>query len=210
MAFSIRNLKIRDQILLVTLPPLFVLLCAVALFFYAYWSATNTERAALRSRESMVRCESFLRHTTEASMAVRGYAFTHQKEMLAPYDKAVTEGLADIIALSDLEAAAPGQLQEVNRIRAEFDQMQKQWALPAMEKVRTGVEFDTAATLAEGQDRMTAIRSQVLNLRNEDERQNVNEMEGAEKVIWRMLLVGVSLAVLLAGILISLTGVVTR
>jgi diguanylate cyclase (GGDEF)-like protein len=210
MAFSIRNLKIRDQILLVTLPPLFVLLCAVALFFYAYWSATNTERAAMRSRESMVRCESFLRHTTEASMAVRGYAFTHQKEMLAPYDKAVTEGLADIIALSDLEAVDPGQLQEVVRIRAEFDQMQKQWALPVMEKVRTGVEFDTAAALAEGQDRMTAIRSQVLNLRNEDERQNVSEMEGAEKVIWRMLLVGVSLAVLLAGILISLTGVVTR
>ena len=67
MAFTIRDLKIRDQILLVTLPPLFVLLCAVALFFYAYWSAINTERAALSSKQCVVRGESFLRHATEAA-----------------------------------------------------------------------------------------------------------------------------------------------
>src|SRR5271157_2431737 len=95
MAFTVRNLKIRDQILLVTFPPLFVLICAVALFFYAYWSAINTERAAIRTKESVVRGESFLRHATEASMAVRGYLFTRQANLLTPYDKAVTEGLAD-------------------------------------------------------------------------------------------------------------------
>jgi len=210
MAFTIRNLKIRDQILLVTLPPLFVLLCAVALFFYAYWSAINTERAALRTKESVVRGESFLRHATEASMAVRGYIFTHQKDVAAPYDKDVTDGLADLIALNDLEAANPGELQEVIRIRAEFDQMQKQWALPVLEKVRAGGDLDSAAILADGQDRMARIRSEVLKLRKEDEGQNVNEMVGAERVIRRMLVVGVSLAALLAGILVFLTGVVTR
>ena len=57
---------------------------------------------------------------------------------------------------------------------------------------------------------MGAIRSEVLKLRKEDEGQNLNEMMGAEKVIRRMLVVGVSLAVLLAGILVFLTGVVTR
>jgi len=210
MAFTIRNMKIRDQILLVTLPPLFVLLCAVALFFYAYWSAINTERVAPRSKESVVRGESFLRHATEASTAVRGYVFTRQKDLLAPYDRAITDGLADLIALGDLDAADPGQVQEVNRIRAEFDQMQKQWALPAIEKVRAGVDIDAAATSLDGQDRMTAIRSEVLKLGKEDEGQNINEMLGAEKVIRRMLVVGVSLAVLLAGILVFLTGVVTR
>ena len=110
MAFTIRNLKIRDQILLVTLPPLFVLICAVALFFYAYWSAINTERAAIRTKESVVRGESFLRHTTEACMAVRGFIFTRQKDLLTPYDKAVMEGLADVIALNDLESALCGDL----------------------------------------------------------------------------------------------------
>jgi len=89
--------------------------------------------------------------------------------MLAPYDKAVMEGLADIIALNDLESADPSRLQEVMRIRAEFDQLQKECALPAIEKVRSGGDFDVAATLSDGQDRMVAIRSQVLKLRGEDE-----------------------------------------
>ncbi|HMD83469.1 MAG TPA: diguanylate cyclase [Terriglobia bacterium] len=210
MAFTVRNLKIRDQMLLVTLPPLFVLLCAVALFFYAYWSAINTGRAALRSKESVVRGNSFLWHTTEASTAVRGYILTHRKDMLAPYDKAIADGLADLNALSDLDAPDPGQPEEINRIRAEFDQMQKQWALPAIERVRAGVDFDTAATLLEGQERMAAISSDVSKLRREDEGETVNGTMGAEKLIRRMLVVGVSLAVILAGILIFLTGVVTR
>ena len=210
MAFTIRNLKIRDQILLVTLPPLFVLLCAVALFFYAYWSALKTERAASRSKEGVIRTESLLRHATEAYMGVRGYVSNHRADSLTFYDKAVADGLADLNALNDLEAADPGPAQEVIRIQAEFDQMQKQWALPSIEKVRSGGDFDSSPALSDGQTRMNSIRSQVLKLRTEDEEQNVNEMVGAEKVIRRMLVVGVSLAVLLAGMLVFLTGVVTR
>ena len=210
MAFTIRNLKIRDQILLVTLPPLFVLLCAVALFFYAYWSAINTERAATRTKESVVRGETFLRHTAEASMAIREYIFTHKPEFLAPYDKAMTDGQTDLIALSDLESDDPIQLQEVLRIRAEFDELQKQWALPAIDQVRSGNDFDVAQTLAAGQDRMAVIRTQLLKLQGEDEGQNETAMAGAERVIRRMLVIGVGLAVLLGGILVFLTGVVTR
>lgn len=210
MAFTIRSLKIRDQILLVTLPPLFVLLCAVALFFYAYWSTTSTERSAVRSEESVVRSESFLRHATEATMAVRGYVYTYQKDALTPYDKAVTDASGDLTALNELEAGNPEKAQEVNRIRSEFDQLQKQWALPAIEKVRTGANFDAAAALADDQRRMDAIRSQVLKLRKEDEGETLNGMVGAEMMMRRMLVVGVSLAALLAGVLVFLTGVVTR
>jgi diguanylate cyclase (GGDEF)-like protein len=210
MAFTIRSLKIRDQILLVTLPPLFVLFCAVALFFYAYWSAINTERAALRSKECVVRGESFLRHATEAAATVRGVVFTHREDLLASYDKDIKEGQSDLLALSDLDAGDPGRLQEVTRIRAEFEHLQMEWALPALEKVRSGMEFKTTPVLLDGQERLTTIRTQVLRLRDEDEEQNVSEMLNAEKVIRRMLVVGVGLAVLLAGILIFLTGVVTR
>jgi diguanylate cyclase (GGDEF)-like protein len=209
MAFTIGSLKIRDQILLVTFPPLFVLLCAVALFFYAYWSAVSTQHAALRSNARVVRGESFLRHTSDATMAVSGYVLTHRQNALVPYDKAVTEGLADLIGLTDLETADPSAMQEVIRIRAEFEQLQKQWALPAIEKVRAGARFDSVSILSEGQERMNVIRSQVLKL-GTDESHNVDDMVGAEKVIRRMLVVGISLAVLLAAILVFLTGVVTR
>ncbi|MGO8819087.1 MAG: diguanylate cyclase [Terriglobia bacterium] len=210
MAFTIRNLKIRDQILLVTIPPLLVLLCAVFLAFYAYRSVTTAQLLALRSRETMVRCESFLRHMTEASMAVRGFVFGRRSEVLAPYDQAITDGSADLIALSDLESADPARLHEIIRIRAEFDQMQKLWALPTIDKVRAGGELDSAEILAQGQDRTTRVRSMVLTLRDEEEAQNVNSMLGAERVIRRMLIAGVSLALLLAGILVTLTGLVAR
>lgn len=210
MAFTIRNLKIRDQILLVTLPPLFVLLCAVALFFYAYWSAVNTEGTAMRSKEGVVRGESFLRHVTEASMSVRDYVSYHSEAAIAPYDKAVTEGLADLMALTDLETSDPPQLQEITRIRAEFDQMQREWSLPAIEKTRAGRAFDVSAWLNDGQGRLAPIRAQVVKLRQQDEAENATQMTGAEKVIRHMLVVGVSLAVLLAFILVVLTRLVTR
>ena len=210
MAFTVRNLKIRDQILLVTLPPLGVLLCAVALFFYAYWSVLSTQRAATNSMDSVVRGESFLRHSTEASTAVEEIVFTRRVERPSPYDKAVTDGLADLIALSDLDASDPGRMHMVTRIRAEFEQAQKQWALPAIEKVKAGEPLDAAPVLSEGRDRMTAIRSDVIKLCRQNEEQNLIEIATAQSEIRHMLVVGVGLAVLLAGILVFLTGVVTR
>lgn len=210
MAFSTRNLKIRDQILLVTVPPLFALLCAVGLFFYAYWSMVNTQRAAHRASISVGREESFLRHVTEATLAIRGYVFSHPSASLTAYDRAVTQGLADLMTLSDLDRDDAVESQELLQARVEFEQLQKQWALPAIEKVRGGGTVDTAALVADGEARLAAIRSQMLNIERKDEAQNFNDLAAAERIIRRMLLVGVSLAVALASILIFLTGVVTR
>jgi diguanylate cyclase (GGDEF)-like protein len=210
MAITIHNLKIRGQILLVTLPPLFVLLCAVGLFFYAYWSALHTRRSASRSKESAARGEALLRHATDASMAVREYVLTRQKGVLDPYDKAVSDAQEDLIALHELEVEDPEQLQEVNSIRAEFDQMQRVWAVPTIEKVRRGEAFDAAAALQDGRTRMGALRSRASKLVKEDEVQYAEQTRGAEGMMQRMLVVGVGLAALLAGILVFLARTVTR
>jgi len=209
MAFTIRNLKIRDQILFVTLPPLFVLLCAVGLFFYAYWSATNAETSAWRSKESAARGESLLRHATEASVAVTSFVVTGQKDVFDPYDMAVAGAQEDLIRLREVEEA-PGQQQEVGRIRAEFDQMQKEWALPTIQKVRLGESLDTAGVIRDRLKRMVSIRDQTLKLLKEDAAKNEEQMKEAEAVVRRMLVVGIVLAGLLGGILLFLTGVVTR
>jgi diguanylate cyclase (GGDEF)-like protein len=209
MAFTIRNLKIRDQILLVTLPPLFVLLCAVALFFYAYWSAINTVRSASRSQESAGRGESLLRHATEASMAVSSFIFTGQNDLLDSYDKAVAGAQGDLIRLREMEED-PGQLQELGRIRAEFNQMQKEWALPTIQKVRQGETLDAPGVSRDGAKRMASIRDQVLKLLKEDAAKNAEQMGEAEMVVRRMLVVGIGLAGLLGGVLLFLTGAVTR
>jgi len=209
MVFTIRNLKIRDQILLVTLPPLFVLLCAVALFFYAYWSAINTVRAASRSQESAGRGELLLRHATEASMAVSSFIFTGQNDLLDSYDKAVAGAQGDLIRLREMEED-PGQLQELGRIRAEFNQMQKEWALPTIQKVRQGENLDAPEVSRDGLKRMASIRDQTLKLLGEDAVKNAEQMREAEMVVRRMLVVGIGLAGLLGGVLLLLTGAVTR
>src|SRR5574340_1272457 len=85
MPFQIRQLKIRQQLFLVGLPPLFVLLCAIGLFFYAYWTAVYTNRSTQKTEESIARGESVLRHLTEMNMGVRGYIFTRQTKFLEPY-----------------------------------------------------------------------------------------------------------------------------
>jgi diguanylate cyclase (GGDEF)-like protein len=210
MSFTVRNLKIRDQILLVTLPPLFALLFAVGLFFYAYSSATNTERTATQTRESVIRGESFLRRNAEASVAIRAYIFSQKKNAIGSYEKATTEGRVDLIALRDLESDSSEQLKLVFQIQAEFDELQKEWALPLLDRVRAGEKIDVASNLAEGQDRMATIRAQILRLQEEDERNSDDKLLTAEKVIRRMLVVGVGLAALLGGLLVFLTGLVTR
>lgn len=210
MAFSIRNLKIRDQILLATLPPLFVLLGAVALFFYAYWSALKTQRAATHINLSMSSGESFLRHITEASMAVRGYLFTHQKDSLQLYDKAVLDAHGDLFVLREMENEDPDQQQEFQRIQAGFDRLQKEWAAPAIEAARKGESVNLNSAMQDGEARLSMLRSEVQNLLKEDESRSAVETRRTESVIHRTLIVGIVLAVLLAGILVVVTGVVTR
>ncbi len=210
MAFSIRNLRIRDQILLVTLPPLFVLLCAVGLFFYAYWSAMNSERLAVRTRESIARSESLLRHTTETVMAVRGFVFTRQKTDLDSYDKGVSECLSDLTVLRDLESDNPTQAADVEAIRGQFDDLQRRWAGVAVEKVKRGEQINSTVVAQEGKARLDAMRERILKLVHEDEAENLAQVAEAEEVMRRMLMLGVSLAGLLALVLVLLTRVVTR
>ena len=210
MAFSIRNLKIRDQILLVTLPPLFVLLSAVALFAYAYWTAIYTEHSANETKESVIRGESFLHNNTDATTALRKYIFTRKADALAEYEKAMAAGQSDLITLRALESSNSAELQTVLQIQAGFDNFQRQWAFPLIARARKGEKIEIAETLADGQDRMATIRTQILNLQVQDEKGNTSAIVASEKLIRRMLVVGVCVAVILAGVGVLVTLLVTR
>ena len=210
MAFTIRNLRIRDQILLVTLPPLFALLCAVGLFFYAYWSAMNSERLAAKTRDSVTRGESLLRHATETVMAVRGFVFTRQASELDSFERGATECREDLTVLRDLESGEPAQAAEVDAIRAQFDELERNWALVTINRVKRGENVNPVGAMQEGQSRLVAIRARVAKILRADEAKNQAQMSEAEEVMRRMLVLGVSLAALLALVLLLLTRVVTR
>ncbi len=142
-------------------------------------------------------------------MAVSSFIFTGQNDLLDSYDKAVAGAQEDLIRLREMEED-PGQLQELGRIRAEFNQMQKEWALPTIQKVRQGETLDAPGVSRDGAKRMASIRDQVLKLLKEDAAKNAEQMGEAEMVVRRMLVVGIGLAGLLGGVLLFLTGAVTR
>jgi diguanylate cyclase (GGDEF)-like protein len=158
----------------------------------------------------MTRNDAFVRHAQDAWMYVRGYIVAHQNNSLGLYEKALTDGLADLDALDDLEAADPGQLQQAARIRVEFAGFRSSWAQPTIENARAGGNYNASAVLAAGQQQLNAVRLEAYKLRRADEGQSMSEMQGSENVMRQMLVAALCLAVLLAGILILLRGVVTR
>ncbi len=210
MAFSIRNLKIRQQILLVTLPPLFVLMCGIALFLYAYRMAVYTDRTIRHSAESIARSETLLRHLTEMTTGLRGYVFTGQSSSLRSYQAAGAEIPADLAALRGAESVDPAHVAEVEAIGEGVGRWQLDWATPIIERVRRGETVDPASVVEDRDEQMSALRSRLLKLLAEERAESLARMNEAEQMMRRMLTLGLSLAGALVGVLFFLTRAVTR
>jgi diguanylate cyclase (GGDEF)-like protein len=210
MAFSIRNLKIRQQILLLTLPVVIVLLSAIGLFLNTFWMARSMDLASLHSVEIMGRGESLLRHLEEAHMGLRGYLLTGQSEFLDTYSATEKELSADLAALRSLALDDSQRLAEVESIRDGISSWRREWVKPAIEKARRGEISGVPIQLDEGEKRIDSIRTQVLKLLNENNVESMARARDAERLMRLMLQLGVGLGVLVAGILLFLTRAVTK
>lgn len=209
MAFSIRNLKIRQQILLVTLPPLFVLLIAIALFLSAYWVARRIDRATRNSEESIAQGELLLRHVTEMDRGVREYLFTRQPSFLKTYEAAGVEVPRSLARLREL-TDDPYRVPQVDAVRAEISRWQEEWAEPTVSKVKRGEALEIQGALEEGEKRMGSLRKQLLRLLEEDRAENFAKSREAEQLMRRMLAMALGVAVLVAAVLLFLTRAVAR
>ena len=200
MAFSIRSLKIRQQILLVTLPPLVVLLCAIALLFYAYWMALHAGRGTRRSLESVAQGEQLLRHAAEMHLGVRGYVFTRDHAFLAPYEEAVAQIPAELANLRELESDSPSQSAEVDAIQRGLNRWQTEWANPTITSVNRGSLTESSQLVTEGERRLASVRTLMLTLLEEDRAENYAALRETEQQMRRMLglALGVALMVALA------------
>jgi diguanylate cyclase (GGDEF)-like protein len=210
MAFSIRNLKIRQQILLVTLPPLLVLLCAVALLFYAYYMALHTERGARTSLESVAQGEQLLRHLAEMHMGVRGYLLTGEQAALAPYEEAIAQVPAEVSNLRELEADSPAHVREVDEIQKALANWQAQWANPTISCITRGRTIDSTRLLQEGEERTTAVRKKMLALLEADRNENSAIMRETGQQMRRMLVMALGVALLVAVVVLVFTREVAR
>ena len=210
MAFTIGNLKIRHQMLLFILPPLLALLCAVGLAFFAYRTVANGNRAVAQSRERVARSLSFWSHASQLFFSLQKYVADHQDNTLISYDRLEADALADLNALADLEASDPEHAHEVADMREQFEAFRDLWVLPTLAMARAGGTSDSAPVIADGRQRLTAMGTEFTKLRREDEEGNGHEMQAAEQVMKQVLVAGVSLALLMAGVLVLLKAYWTR
>ncbi|MFB3924293.1 MAG: diguanylate cyclase [Terriglobia bacterium] len=209
MAFSIRNLKIRQQILLVTFPPLCVLLCAIALLFYSYWMALHANRGTRQSLESIAQSEELLRHVSEMYMGVRGFIFTQQAASLTLYEQAASTIPGDIANLRELESGSAAQTAEVNALSDALSRFQADFANRTISRINRGVTIDAPLTLSEGDRRMAALRQMIEKLLQEDHAENLKAMIEEEQQMRRMVMVALGVAILVGVIVLLVTREVT-
>jgi diguanylate cyclase (GGDEF)-like protein len=205
MAFSIRNLKIRQQILLVTLPPMFVLLCAIALLFYAYWMSRQTDRAVRQSAESVIQGERLLRHLTEMHTGVRGYLLARDRRLLAPYESLEADIPQEFDTLRQLESDDPAAARAVDSIFAETRRWQTEWAIPTIDRVRRGDTSQLGSILADGEKRIASLREQMATLLRANRAENAEYMRESEQAMRRMLLLALGVALMVAVVVLLLT-----
>lgn len=210
MAFSVRNLKIRQQVQLVTLGPLFALLCAIAVLFYAFWMAHLSDRTVRRSAESLARGQQLLRQLTDMYSSVRGFLILKDPALLTPYDAESPAVREQIEILRDLESDSPNQIAQIDLLDSEIQRWQREWARPAIARVRRGENMDVGAIAADGEKRMTSLRAHVVDLLQASRIENNAITDRTQKAMRHMLELGVGLSILIGAALLFLTGVVTR
>jgi len=210
MAFSIRNLKIRQQILLVTLPPLFVLLFAIGLLFYAYWMAGHSNLTMRRSLESVAQSEQILRHLTEMRLAVGGYLVTRDAAALVPYEEDSASLPSEFADLRDFHSDKPDEVAAVDAIQRDVTRWQTEWANPTISAVARGGTLDTPRLLAESERRLAPTRRRMLDLLDSDRRENDVALREVEQQMRRLLIVALGVASLVALVVLFVTREVTH
>ncbi len=210
MAFSIRNLKIRQQILLLTAPVVVVLVFAIGFFLNTFWMARSMDLAARRAVEMIGRGESLLRHLEEAHVALRGFLITGQTDFLTAYNATNKEVIDDLAILREQATSDSSRQGEVEAIRDSIRSWQNEWARPAIAIVQRNGMPGSTETLNEGERRIDSIRSQVLKLLDENNVESLARARESERLMRLMLQIGVGLGVLVAGILLFMTRTVSR
>ena len=209
MAFSLRNLKIRQQIYLVAFPPLFILLSASFLAMYGYRVAMQVNQSLRDSHECLVRGESILRYLVEMYTGVREYALLRQPASLASYQEAAGRIPEELVALRLAESENAEHVEEVQGIEADIRHWQWEWLQPTIKTIQAGRSVDQSKLMS-GEKRMLALRKRMSNLFDRDKAENIEVLSTAAQMTRRMLLLGVGLAILLASVLLLFTQVVSR
>jgi len=138
MAISLQNLKIRQQIFLLTLPLILVLFGVIGLFFFNYWQINRINHSVENSELSALRTESLLQGFTEMDTVARAYLLTGRESFLRDYATASHLVSQNLDSVRDLNSRKPAMLAELESLQKQVEDWKTQMADPAIERAKTG------------------------------------------------------------------------
>ncbi|PYV14076.1 MAG: hypothetical protein DMG21_19355 [Acidobacteria bacterium] len=210
MAVSIRNLAIRQQVSLVALPPILALMVTIGLSFYIYLTAQRIETVTRNAEESVAEEQFLLRRLAEMYLDARIYVRTGRQAMLTAYRAGERDFMAGIENLKILEQENPRHVADANRIHDNLLAWEASWVTPNFSRVRRGQTIQDAEILDEGEMAMAPFRSALEQLIHEDENESRQSALASQRLLNRIVVLGVGVALFLAGTLFFLTRLVTR
>jgi diguanylate cyclase (GGDEF)-like protein len=210
MAVSIRNLTIRQQVFLVTMPPILALMVAIALSLFIYWMAERSETVTRNSEQSVAKEQFLLRRLAEMYLDARIYLRTGRQPMLTAFRAGERDFTGGIENLKALEQANPRHVAEVNRIHDDMLAWEASWVAPNFRRVEGGQTIQDTEALNEGEIAMEPFRTALIQLIADDQNESLQSALASERMLNRILTLGVGVALFLAATLFFLTRVVTR
>jgi diguanylate cyclase (GGDEF)-like protein len=210
MAISIRQLKIRDQVLILVLPLLFALLGIIALFFYNYWQVGHITVSAQNSELAAMRADSLLQGTSQMSEGVRGYVLTSRQIFLDDYNSASASVFQDFAVLREVESGVSPMASQLENIRKRVEDWKKTWADPLIEKVKAGRSSEATVAMLQGSSEFAGVQTDLRQFRSANQAAAAERRDQSQRIVHSGLMSGVVLAGVFVLLVVVLVHVISR
>jgi diguanylate cyclase (GGDEF)-like protein len=210
MPFSLRNLKIRNQVLFLTLPLLLVLLGVVGLLFYNYWQINQINLSTEENEMAALRARSLLEGLREMDISVRGYASTGREVFLRGYGSAAQSVSQDLDGLRNLNTHASSTGSSLGTIRKDIEAWKSQCASPAIEGVKAGHSAKDVTAMLNGCGVFATVEKGIARFHEASRNAAAASRNNRQRAIHRALVSGVVLAVLFGVLLLLLVHFVSH
>lgn len=210
MAISLQNLKIRDQVFLLTLPLILILFGVIGLFFFNYWQINQINQSVENSELSVLRTGSLLQGVSEMDAGARAYVLTGREAFLQDYSKAWRLVSQDFDNLRDLNSRKPSVIAELENLQRQVEGWKTQVADPAIERAKAGESATNATGTAKWAGTVSAIQEAIVEFRQKNQNLASASRRARQRDVRRAVVSGIVLAVLFAVLLLSLVHFVSR
>jgi len=209
MKFSLRNLKIRDQVLVLTLPLMAVLVGTAVLLSYNLWKVSRINLSVDNSQMAAARTESLLRGVSQMSSSVQGYMLTRRSSYLNGFQGAWNSVLKDFAALRSIEPASREIASQTEILQQRVLEWKSHSLDPVIKESKAGHSSAAASLLLKGNEELAGIQKDLAEFLNANQNVAAAGRDSSQRMLHGTLVAGLLLAACFALLLLLLVRVVS-